>query len=76
MASWITSQMAKEKAKTGMISFPPAWGAPPTMHTRDMVTLPFGYGSGSSTLRAWITEKASTVNGETVAEFDGFLKGR
>lgn len=68
--------MEKEKAKTSKISFPPSWGEPPMMQTRDLVSLPFGYGRGSGTIRAWITEKASTLNGEAADEYEGWLKGR
>ena len=34
--------------------FPKHWGPPPNKQTRDVVTLPAGYGTGSSTLAAWI----------------------
>ena len=35
--------------------FPPEWGDPPKMQTRDYRQLPDGYGMGSSTLHGWIT---------------------
>jgi hypothetical protein len=34
--------------------FPAHWGEPPKIQTMDMVPLPEGYGTGSSTLRTWI----------------------
>ncbi len=34
--------------------FPPQWGPPPAIQTRDYVELPDGYGQGSSTLKNWI----------------------
>ncbi len=34
--------------------FPPHWGDPPAIQTRDYRPLPGGYGMGSSTLAAWI----------------------
>ena len=37
--------------------FPPHWGEPPRMQTRDFRELPGGYGMGSGTLRAWIQAK-------------------
>ena len=37
--------------------FPAHWGEPPRMQTRDLRELPGGYGMGSGTLAAWITEK-------------------
>jgi hypothetical protein len=37
--------------------FPAHWGEPPRIQTMDMVTLPDGYGTGSSTLRNWIAAK-------------------
>ncbi len=35
-------------------SFPAHWGEPPTIQTRDIRSLPGGYGQGSSTLASWI----------------------
>jgi hypothetical protein len=35
--------------------FPPHWGEPPKVQTRDHVLLPGGYGTGSSTLAKWIS---------------------
>ncbi|KAG8460787.1 hypothetical protein KFE25_010842 [Diacronema lutheri] len=37
--------------------FPPSWGVPPEMQTRDYRTLPGGYGHGSGTLAKWIVTK-------------------
>ena len=54
-----------------MIQYPPAFGEPPAMQTRDMRLLPFGYGVGSGTLAKWLTEKALQVYHVTPAEYDG-----
>ena len=51
------------------VSFPPAFGEPPRMQTRDLRTLPFGYGMGSGTIAAWLTQKAEEVYRETVDEY-------
>jgi hypothetical protein len=37
--------------------FPKHWGHPPQIQVRDYVTLPNGFGKGSSTLASWITNK-------------------
>lgn len=39
------------------------------MQTRDLRTLPFGYGMGSGTIAAWLTQKAEEVYHETVDEY-------
>merc|ERR1719198_1497841 len=67
--NWILQQMAKEREKTGRVSYPPAFGEPPRMETRDLRPLPFGYGMGSSTISRWLTEKAQSVYHETVEEY-------
>ena len=36
--------------------FPPHWGAPPRIQTKDLRLLPGGYGRGSSTLARWIQQ--------------------
>ena len=36
--------------------FPPHWGKPPAIQTRDLRPLPGGFGMGSSTLAKWIEE--------------------
>ncbi|MBN86259.1 MAG: hypothetical protein CL885_01915 [Dehalococcoidia bacterium] len=36
--------------------FPPHWGKPPAVQTRDLVKLPGNFGRGSSTLARWIAE--------------------
>ena len=50
-------------AKSGRVcpanQFPEHWGEPPAMQTKDLRELPGGYGMGSGTLAAWITEKMS-----------------
>ena len=37
-------------------AFPKSWGKPPEIQTADHRLLPYGYGSGSSTLYGWIME--------------------
>ena len=37
--------------------FPAHWGDPPGMQTADVVELPGGWGTGSSSLAAWIRSK-------------------
>ena len=55
MADWIRIMMHRDVdlLKTGKIkpsdTYPPAFGAPPRIETRDIKPLPFGYGQGSST---------------------------
>merc|ERR1719247_1945246 len=61
VAAWILEQMAKEREKTGQVSYPPAFGAVPTMQTRDLRPLPFGYGMGSGTIAHWLANKAEEV---------------
>ena len=39
------------------------------MQTRDLRRLPFGYGTGSSTLATWLSRKAEEVYQETVEEY-------
>ena len=51
------------------VSFPPAFGEPPKMQTRDLRTLPFGYGMGSGTIAAWLAQKAQELYHETVDEY-------
>ena len=41
--------------------YPPAFGAPPRIETRDIKPLPFGYGQGSSTKALWLMEQAKKV---------------
>jgi hypothetical protein len=36
--------------------FPPHWGRPPAVQTKDFKKLPLGFGTGSSTLAKWILE--------------------
>jgi len=72
VAAWILEQMAKEREKTGHVSYPPAFGEPPRMQSRDLRPLPFGYGMGSSTMVNWLSRQAESVYGETVDEYSGF----
>ena len=46
----------KPRPKLTHKPFPPHWGKPPLLQTKDMRPLPFGFGMGSSTLAAWIKE--------------------
>ena len=39
------------------------------MQTRDLRTLPFGYGMGSSTMATWLSRQAESVYGETADEY-------
>ena len=48
-------------------AFPQHWGRPPLKQTRDLVELPGGYGRGSGTLRAWLTEKMAADTAGTGA---------
>lgn len=65
MAKWIEDNM-----KTSKKVYPPEYGPPPMMQTRDFRPLPFGYGHGSSTLARWLETKANELYGETVAEYN------
>ena len=38
------------------IPFPPHWGRPPAIQTKDIRPLPGGFGMGSSTLAHWVKE--------------------
>merc|ERR1719473_1331596 len=69
LSAWILEQMAKEREKTGHVTYPPAFGEPPRMQTRDLRPLPFGYGMGSSTLATWLSRQAENLNSETVEEY-------
>ena len=51
------------------MSYPPAFGEPPRMQTRDLRRLPFGYGMGSGTLASWLSRQAENVYGETADEY-------
>ena len=46
----------KPAVKPARKPFPPHWGKPPSLQTRDMRPLPFGFGMGSSSLAGWIKE--------------------
>ena len=67
MADWIRIMMHRDVdlLKTGKIkpsdAYPPAFGAPPQIETRDIKPLPFGYGQGSSTKALWLMEQARKV---------------
>ncbi|MEN8695402.1 MAG: DUF5060 domain-containing protein [Akkermansiaceae bacterium] len=52
-------------------SFPKSWGEIPRHQTRDRVTLPGGYGMGSSTLKKWISanlEKSLAAEAKAAAD--------
>ena len=51
------------------VTYPPAFGEPPRMTTRDYRKLPFGYGYGSGTIAGWLTTRAQAVYGETAEEY-------
>ena len=67
MADWIRIMMHRDVdlLKIGKIKpsekYPPAFGAPPRIETRDIKPLPFGYGQGSSTKALWLMEQAKKV---------------
>ena len=54
--------------------FPPHWGDPPEIQTKDIAELPKGFGAGSSTLKDWILEKIETerANGDNTGEDSKF----
>eukprot|EP00355_Strombidium_rassoulzadegani_P005533 CAMPEP_0168618902 /NCGR_PEP_ID=MMETSP0449_2-20121227/6317_1 /TAXON_ID=1082188 /ORGANISM="Strombidium rassoulzadegani, Strain ras09" /LENGTH=143 /DNA_ID=CAMNT_0008659803 /DNA_START=265 /DNA_END=696 /DNA_ORIENTATION=- len=59
LAGWIQANLDKDAASLLDLAslksrFPEHWGQPPMMQTRDLRTLPGGYGKGSSTLARWI----------------------
>ncbi len=51
----------KEAAAPTQKPYPPEWGLPPQIQTRDYVELPGGYGFGSSTLARWIQQHLATA---------------
>ena len=72
MNSWIKTHIKQDIESQVALEerFPPAFGSPPRMQTRDLRQLPFGYGQGSSTLAQWITEKAKEVYQASVEEYE------
>ena len=42
-------------------AFPHGWGEPPKIQLKDYVSLPDGYGHGSSTLKHWIEQNKQKV---------------
>ena len=54
--------------------FPPHWGDPPEIQTKDKFELPGGFGEGSSTLRDWIREKIEMdrANGDVTGKDSKF----
>lgn len=50
--------------------YPEHWGEPPALQTRDLVPLPGGYGTGSSTLRNWIQKKLDADAAAEALSFD------
>ena len=56
--SWLLSQhVLIFRVDSYANHFPPHWGKPPEVQTKDKFELPGGFGEGSSTLRSWISEK-------------------
>ena len=71
----------------GRKQYPPHWGDPPRIQTRDLRQLPGGYGMGSGTLAKWIQQNldkdaagrkpggtATTDNGTQIARLEARLK--
>jgi hypothetical protein len=54
IALWNVLALNCTNGQSDQLSFPNHWGSPPTEQTNDFVTLPYGYGFGSSTLANWI----------------------
>lgn len=52
--AWLASALAGSAAVNK--PFPAHWGPPPRIETRDLVPLPEGYGTGSSTMKRWIEQ--------------------
>jgi len=61
----------KRNGKKREKKFPTFWGPPPDKQTKDLVTLPAGYGRGSSTLRDWIDMKLADEDGAEDEEDGG-----
>ena len=71
----LTTQRTVQAAKK---EFPSHWGSPPRMQTRDLRSLPGGYGMGSGTLARWIQEnisrdeiRAQVISGQYSGNADG-----
>jgi len=60
LANWIKRNMERDQRHKDSVPklkpFPPHWGPPPRIQTRDYRPLPGGYGMGSSTLARWIQQ--------------------
>ena len=60
LANWIQMNMDKDsqniKKPVTESRVPAHWGEPPRAQTKDLRTLPGGYGRGSSTLAKWISK--------------------
>merc|ERR1712032_1200284 len=62
LATWIQGKLDADAARgidaaAKGSKYPSHWGGPPLRQTRDYVTLPGGYGMGSSTLASLIQSK-------------------
>jgi len=60
LGAWIASKLADPNLR----AYPPSWGEPPMMQTRDLRPLGFGYGSGSGTIAGWISTNAVAAGGD------------
>ena len=58
LAAWVSEKMRHDH-DYGEPVYPLKWGAPPLRLTRDLVPLPCGYDSGSSTIREWILHQSA-----------------
>ena len=58
LAAWVSEKMRHDH-DYGEPKYPLKWGAPPLRLTRDLVPLPCGYDSGSSTIREWILHQSA-----------------
>lgn len=72
LSAWILQMMQRDRDRR-KTNYPPAFGKAPQVQTMDYGPLPFGYGSGSSTMRKWLTTKAKEVYHETPEEYDSSL---
>ena len=61
---------SREDLAQGRPQYPPAFGPPPKMQTRDLRVLPFGYGHGSGTMVTWLEKRAKEVFQDSAREFE------
>ena len=79
--TWILSQhILVFRVDSHSNHFPPHWGNPPESQTYDTVTLPPGFGEGSTTLSQWISKKIETdrsngdLTGRDPSQFGPFAR--